>query len=273
MSRQNSHTRYEELAAGHALHALEPEDEQAFVAHLAGCARCERDLAEHEATLAHLAYAPDAAEPPPSLLVGIRAGVLASGREATFPDGPGPVAQQPASDAAPVQLADARRERDARKLRRAGLWMGLAAAFALVVSLGAWNVLLQQDRDEQDEWGDRMRLAVEQLRDDATDTVPLHGDDGDVVAVALVSGQEMSLVIDGLPVNDAGTTYVLWGESRYGDKRAVGAFDVTDGELDVLGGMKIQAGISDVTRFMVTHEKGDSAPPIPTLPVLAVGEV
>jgi hypothetical protein len=103
--------------------------------------------------------------------------------------------------------------------------------------------------------------------------VPLAGGSGDVVAVALVRGEEMSLVVDGLPVNEAGTTYVLWGESRYGDKRAVGAFDVTSGQLDVLDGLRVQASVSDVTRFLVTREQGDAAPPIPTLPVLAAGDV
>lgn len=263
MNRPDPHSRYEELAAGHALHALEPEDEQAFLAHLPGCARCEADLADHTATLAHLAYAPAPADPPPSLLDGIRTGVLASGREATFPE--------PASPAEAVD--ELSRARDRRRVKRATTWMGIAAAFALVVSLGVWNTSLRQDRDEQDAWGERMRQAVSQLRDNDTDTVPLLGDDGQVVAVALVRGDEMSLVVDGLPVNDAGTTYVLWGESEYGDKRAVGAFDVTKTELDVLAGMRVQNGVSDVRRFMVTREQGDAAPPIPTLPVLAVGEV
>lgn len=263
MNRPDQHSRFEELAAGHALHALEPEDEQAFLAHLPGCARCEADLAQHTATLAHLAYAPAPADPPPSLLDGIRAGVLASGREATFPE-----------QSAPAEAADElSRARDRRRMRRATTWMGIAAAFALVVSLGVWNTSLRQDRDEQDAWGERMRQAVSQLRDNETDTVPLLGDDGQVVAVALVRGDEMSLVVDGLPVNEAGTTYVLWGESEYGDKRAVGAFDVTTTELDVLAGMRVQNGVSDVRRFMVTREQGDAAPPIPTLPVLAVGEV
>ncbi len=263
MTRPDPHARFEELAAGHALHALEPEDEQAFLAHLPGCARCEADLAEHTATLAHLAYAPAPADPPPSLLDGIRAGVLASGREVSFPE-----------QAAPVEAVDElSRARDRRRMRRATTWMGIAAAAALVISLGVWNTSLRQDRDEQDAWGERMRQAVSQLRDNDTDTVPLLGDDGQVVAVALVRGDEMSLVVDGLPVNDAGTTYVLWGESEYGDKRAVGAFDVTKTELDVLAGMRVQNGVSDVRRFMVTREQGDAAPPIPTLPVLAVGEV
>lgn len=262
MTRHDAHARYEELAAGYALHALEPEDEQAFVAHLSGCARCERDLAEHEATLAHLAYAPEAAEPPLSLLDGIRSGVLSSGREASFPQAP-----------APVVLDDVRRRRDSRRLGGAAMWAGMAAVFALVVSLAVWNTSLRQDRDQQAEWGDRLANAVRQLRDEATVTVPLSGEDGQVVAVALVRGEQMSLVIDGLPVNEEGTTYVLWGESRFGDKRAVGAFDVSSGELDVLEGMRVQASISDVTRFMVTHEQGDAAPPIPTLPVLASGDV
>lgn len=265
MNRPNAHARYEELAAGHALHALEPEDEQAFAAHLAGCARCERDLAEHEALLAELAYAPDAAEPPPSLLQDIRAGVLASGRAASFPE-------QAAQTAVP-SLAEARQRRDANRLRRAGVWMGIAAAAALVLGLGGWVTVLQQDRDAQAQLTGRLAAVVAQLRDEATETVPLQDQSGEVIAVALVRGDEMSLVVDGLPVNDAATTYVLWGESKFGDKRAVSAFDVTSQSLDVLDGLRLQAGVSDVTRFMVTREQGDVAPPIPTLPVLASGTV
>jgi anti-sigma-K factor RskA len=262
VTRQDAHARFEELAAGFALHALEPEDEQVFRTHVAGCARCERDVAEHQTTLAHLAYAPQADEPPPALLAGIRAGVLASGREVSFPE-----------PAAPVRLDEVRRAREARRLSRAGMWTGVAAAFALVVSLAVWNTSLLQDREEQAELNARIAAAVGQLRDESTDTVPLAGQDGKVVAVALVRGEEMSLVVDGLPVNDPGTTYVLWGESRYGDKRAVGAFDVTSPNLDVLARMRVQASVADVTRFMVTHEQGDVAPPIPTLPVLASGDV
>ncbi len=266
MTRPDAHARYEELAAGHALHALEPEDEQEFVAHLAGCARCERALAEHASTLAHLAYAPDAAEPPAALLDGLRAGVLASGRGASFPS---PAAAQEE----PVQLDEVRRRRDDSRLRRAGTWVGVAAAAALVVSLGVWNTSLRSERDQQAAWSDRLASAVGQLRDPSTDTVPLEGEAGEVVAVALVRGTDMSLVVDGLPVNEAGTTYVLWGESRYGDRRPVGSFDVTASGLDVLEGMQVQASVSDVTRFMVTREKGDAAPPMPTLPVLASGDV
>ena len=265
--RPDAHERYAELAAGHALHSLEPEDEQAFLAHVTGCARCEREVDAHRTTLAHLAYAPLDVEPPASLLEGIRAGVLASDRGATFPDlEPVVVEEHAAAD-------DLSRRRDAKRLRRAGTWVGVAAAAALVASLGAWNASLQQDRAEMQEWSSRLASAVGQLRDSATDTVPLAGTGGEVVAVAVMRGDEMSLVVDGLPVNDEATTYVVWGESRYGDKRAVGAFDVTADGVDVLDGMRLPDGVTDVTALLVTREQGDGAPAIPTLPVLASGEV
>ncbi len=118
-----------------------------------------------------------------------------------------------------------------------------------------------------------MAVAVRELRDADTDTVPLRGDDGAVVAVALVRGSELSLVVDGLPVNDDATTYVLWGQSRYGDVRPVGAFDVAREGVDVQQDMQVQAGIADVTRFMVTREQWEQAPPIPQQAVLASGDV
>lgn len=291
MTRPDPHERYEELAAGHALSALEPEDEQVFLGHLAGCARCERELAVHSATLAHLAYAPDAAEPPDSLLAAIRDGVLASGRGATFPRVTGSHVTGPdlgadPSPAGTASLDGARRRRDAARLRRTSTWTGIAAAAALVLGLGVWNTSLQRDRDQQDAWGDRMAAAVRELREADADTVPLEGADGSAVAVALVRGSELSLVVDGLPVNDEGTMYVLWGQSRSGDVRPVGAFDVARGGLDVLRDMRIPVSAGKVTRFMVTREQSELAPrfmatgqqrgqtrPIPTQPVLASGDV
>jgi anti-sigma-K factor RskA len=279
MSGRDQHERFEELAAGHALGALEPEDEQVFLTHVRGCARCERAVVAHRESLAHLAYAAPDVEPPASLLEGIRAGVRASGRGASFPSDPASPADTAwlvtAAEPAPAPVDELRRRRDAARLRRAGTWLGVAAAAALVIGLGAWNAALRSDRDAQDAWGDRMTAAVGELQDAATDTVPLAATEsgGDVVAVALVRGSELSLVVDGLPVNEDGTSYVLWGQSRYGDVRPVGAFDVTQEGVDVHTGMRMQAGVSDVTRFMVSHEHGDEAPPLPQGQVLASGDL
>ena len=51
MNAERSHERFEELAVGHALAALEPEDEQTFLLHLRGCAACERAVAANSETL------------------------------------------------------------------------------------------------------------------------------------------------------------------------------------------------------------------------------
>ena len=96
------HDRFEELAVGHALAALEPDDEQAFLAHLRGCAACERNVAAHTETLSHLAYAAGPVELPDSLLSGIRAGVRASGR---------PMASPAAALERPATLDEARARR------------------------------------------------------------------------------------------------------------------------------------------------------------------
>jgi anti-sigma-K factor RskA len=50
----SGHETYDELAAGHALNALEPAEELAFTEHLAGCARCQESLAEHSLVAAEL---------------------------------------------------------------------------------------------------------------------------------------------------------------------------------------------------------------------------
>ena len=275
MTRPESHARYEELAAGMALHALEPEDEQDFLAHLSGCALCERALGEHEAVLTELAYAPDSVEPPPSLLEGIRAGVRASGRPVSFPgDQPRTASpsQAPMTEAVqePASL-DAARHRRERRTGRAASWLGAAAAAALVVSLGVWGTELREQRDDQARLSAQLASTLERLGDPSTETVRLQSDSGAVVAVALVSEDRAELVLDGLPVNDQDAEYVLWGEAPDGSVRAVAAFEVTGTDLAVQRGIELDRGTQ---RLLVTQEEqSDSLPAVPTLPVLAVGQV
>ena len=263
MKRTDEHDQYAELAVGYALYALEPEEEQLFLTHLAACAACERAVAEHAETLTHLAYAAEPADPPPALLEGIREGVRASGREASF--------------AAPVSLDAAREDRARRRqgpgLRRAATWVGAAAAFALVASLGVWNTQLQRDRDEQLIATGGLAAAVEALRGEGARTVPLKGEDGRPVAVAIVHEDTMELVLQGLAPNDAAaTSYVLWAKDRVGSVHAVGTFDVASQGLDVVEGMALPAAGGDLTRFMVTQEDGNVAPRVSTRAVLAAGD-
>lgn len=258
--RTEDHDAFLELAAGHALHALEPEDEQAFLAHVSACAVCERALAEHRETLSHLAYAAADEEPPPAVLEGIRTGVRESGRGSTFGD-------EVLVGAASLDRARARRG-DSPRMRRVATWLGAAAALALVASLAVWNSALQ--RDQQDVEG-TFEALIARVVDEDTEQVPLTSPEDDrVVAVALVDDGEMSLVVDGLEPNDVdSTSYVLWGKNSLGGVRAVGTFDVSSSDPQLLEGMTLE---EEMTAFMVTHEKGNTAPPVSTQPVLAVGE-
>ena len=67
-----NHSDYEELAAGFALCALEPDEEQAFQRHLEGCPACKESMREFEEVTASLAFATPAVEPPASLRAAVR---------------------------------------------------------------------------------------------------------------------------------------------------------------------------------------------------------
>ncbi len=261
MTRSDTHERYEELAAGFALAALEPAEETAFLDHQASCGPCSRAVAQHHETLAHLAYA-EAAEPPASVLEAIRAGVAASGRDAVFPD-----------QTAPTSLAAARERRQGFVLRGAALWTSVAAAAVLVVSLGIWNTTLRDGRTQQSAWQSRVSRVVAELGLTSARQVQLKSADAKPVVLAVVSGRNVSLVVDGLAPNDfTKTTYVLWQKSRYGDLRAVGSFDVHSAHLDVAQ-LVLPQDSTDLATLMITREQGRRAPALPTAPVLAAGNV
>ncbi len=55
------------LAAGYALHALSPEEEREFEAHLSGCPRCQEELASFSEAASALAFAAQPEQPPAAL--------------------------------------------------------------------------------------------------------------------------------------------------------------------------------------------------------------
>lgn len=315
MIARDLHEPFEELVVGFALSALEPEDEQEFLRHLAGCARCERALAQHADTLAHLAYAVEPATPPPSLLEGIRRGMAEPPRVAgpaprneperpaepdradtapvpspaplaPAPVTPAPVAPIADTDAADADAADApvpalamgddlSRARARRQSRRGAAWLSAAAALALVVGLGGWNVALHRQDDRRSSQAGRLTQAVQSLEKGPARTVPLRTREGngDVSVIAVVQPDwSMSLLVDGLPANDrAKDTYVLWGVDGI-TPRALATFDVSGRTLDVLTNVSIPADVRHVPdSFAVTRETGRVAPPSPQHPILAQG--
>lgn len=55
------------LTAGYALHALSPDEEREFEAHLAGCHQCQEELASFSEAASALAFAVPAEQPPSAL--------------------------------------------------------------------------------------------------------------------------------------------------------------------------------------------------------------
>jgi anti-sigma-K factor RskA len=264
------HAPFDELAAGFALGALEPEEEQALLRHLPSCARCERSVAEHAETLAHLAYAAEPAALPASLWEGIRAGVEASGREVRFPSSQ----PEPAADPGPtvVDLDGVRRRRAARRalLSRAAAVVSVAAGAALVVVLIAQNAAMREERDQQLAWSAGVERVLSSYGSDVR-MLPLTAQGSDrASAVAVVEGDRLHLVVDALEANDRErTTYVLWAKTVAGDVRAVGAFDVIgDHDVEVVDDLRL-ADPALLKALVVTHEKGRKAPASSTQPAVA----
>ncbi len=274
MTAPDRHAHYDELAVGHALGALEPEDEQVFLDHSMPCARCERVIAAHHDTMAQLAYAAPPVALPPALWEGIRAGVEASDRASTFPG----AAPEVGAEVAPDDLSAVRRRRDARGqlTRRFVAATSVAAGFALVLTLVVQNVSLREQQQQEVAYSAAIARVISTYGSDVKH-VPLLAPgagqaDGVAVAVAVIDGSRVHLVVDSLAANDrSDSTYVLWERTVAGDVQAVGTFDVTGThDVEVVADLQLP-NAEQLQGLAVTKEAGRIAPPTSFQPALASG--
>jgi hypothetical protein len=145
-------------------------------------------------------------------------------------------------------------------------WLSVAAAVALVLSLGVWNASLRHDQSELEQRTERLTAAVRTL--ETGTRVPLEDGSGRPVAIAVMhDARTMSLVVDGLKPNDrSDSVYVLWQTGATGT-RAVAAFDVRGDSVDVVRGLTLTS-LQGWTTLAVTHEPGRTAPKVPgSMPV------
>jgi len=131
----------------YVLHALDPSELDEFEAHLAVCPTCSREVVEFcetAAELSQLATAP----PPPGLKASVMTAI--SGVRVLPPEPTGMEEQAGAPAAEPVtgapedELALRRQQRRTRLL-----WLAVAAATVLALSLGGWVVSLVQQQQAQ----------------------------------------------------------------------------------------------------------------------------
>jgi hypothetical protein len=256
-ARDTSHELFEQLAVGHALNALEPEDEQAFLHHVLGCAACERAVAEHLETLTHLAFgvsSPDA--PPASILEGIRAGVAESGRAGAFP--------------APVSLDAARTRRQDRTVRWTTAVLGAAASIVLLAALVFVNQGLKSREHDATLSAANLNSVVDSLLVNGSRKVELAGANGSK-GVVVVNGTTASLVIAGVPANDSKSVYVLWEKYGVGKIRHVKTFDVTSGRPTLIKNVDLGSDVTALSQFVVTREAGRTAPAVSQQPAVVAG--
>ena len=258
------HGRFDELAAGYAVHALDPGDALLFAQHARDCARCQRSLADYAQVTASLAeLAPDA-QPSPQLAERIMAaasGDAASGDQrviglsnAVLP--PGRPQHQPSPRVVPLR-------------RRPRLVRVAAAAAAATVIIGGGI------------WGGLAATGGGSATVPLADCVREHRC-AEVVLTAAATHRTAAKVIlrDGvvymepaaMAANPGDEIYVLWQLTGAHTPLAVGSFDIKPGAHGPVRIGALAAPYRDTWAFAVSLEQGRTIPPKPSRPI-ALGQV
>ena len=249
------HAAWDELAAGYALNALEPEDEHAFLDHLRGCERCKVTLAELEQVTGQLAHAAEPAVPPPDLGRRILDAAAAE-RPARFGTEP-PV--DLFGEPRPARRTAARRWQPTFRVAS----LATAAAVVAVLGLGGWNLVLRGDSRVQQAALERRDKALACLASPDGRTFVMTSDTGQRATSCLTGGRAY-LVVDRLDRNDrASSVYVLWWMDRDKALRPVEKFDV-DATGTAVYELPIDASPADVAAMAISLEPGRETPAQPT---------
>ncbi|SNS48696.1 Anti-sigma-K factor rskA [Geodermatophilus pulveris] len=287
--RRGAHEVFDELAVGWALHALEPEDEELFAAHLPTCTRCRQTVAETVDVMGALADDLPPVAPPERLRERLRAAVEQTEQSPTGradagrggPPVPPAAADRPPAERRPeAGWSGAHRATsppgaaDPRSSWRRVLPSALVAAgVAAVLALGTWNVVLSSAREEAQAVAAEQAQLVDALLTPGEATIVPLSADGVTVATVVTREDRVQLVTNGLAPNDTEQqTYVAWGTTPSGAPTSLGTFDVTSQQpaLETVGSGS--AGLDAYTGYAVSLEPGREAPPEPTV-VVAQGEV
>src|SRR3954466_622098 len=242
------HTRWDELAAGHALHALEPEEEAEFNAHAAGCADCRAALDDHALVAAQLASLADenAGAPPP--WSRIRPSLTASPAAPPGED----------SDASVTELARRPSPRRSRVL-------AIAAAVGALPAIGVtgWQLAGRDDNPS-------VPSAVTSCRTLPDCHVVALLADGKVEAGDVVVRDGSARVVPtAMPPLDASHVYVLWQLPRGGRPTPVTVLsDVRNRQATPAKSLALP--YDDTAAFAMSVERADRVPTQPTK-VVALG--
>ncbi|HUR52405.1 MAG TPA: anti-sigma factor [Mycobacteriales bacterium] len=242
MSESQGHEHWEELAAGHALDALEPEETEAFTAHLQGCERCHRVLADHAFVAAQLGSLVEEQDDDVPSWESIRPLAL-----------PVRSAAPAAADDVVVSLAAVRQRRQPRLL---------AAAASLLLLAGAGGVALLTTRDNAP--NAQQQVLASCSAGSGCHVVHLQGK-----ADLVVAGGTAKLLATSLPAAPSGHVYVLWQLPRDGRPTMVGKLQTT-GSGSVGEAHPLVLPYDSTAAFGISLEPAATTPTAPT-DVVAVG--
>jgi hypothetical protein len=217
-----THDEVADLLGAYALDAVDADERAAIEAHLATCARCRAEVAEHREVAALLAN--EGGDAPDGLWSRIADSLDAPPPELRLQ----PVPPRPdLAPTPPVVLAE-RRTRVPRWATAA-----LAAAAAVLVLLGV-TVVRQGDRIDQLEaaaTADPLEVAFQAALDDPSSTaVELTSPDGAVELRGTVTSDGRGFLrASNLPALGEDQTYQLWGATPAGELVSLGVLGADPG--------------------------------------------
>ncbi len=248
----------EELAAGWALRALEPDDEHTLRAHLPDCPVCQETVRSTEQVTALLGGSVPQEDPPARLRQKVLGAAARTPQEA----------YEPLPFRIGSSLSESRLVEIVEHPRPRGRIPRLAAAAVVLVLAVAVGVLGWQVSSLSGQQQAQSQL-LSVLGNPAMHRTVLRSGDGQEAAVLLSSPASAAVVPTGLrPNNAADQIYVVWGLST-GTPIALSSFDVDNSAAELI---KWDNAAAQHQKFALSLEPGRSLPAKPT-DVIANGEV
>lgn len=260
------HVRFDELAAGYALYALDPDEVLVFLRHARQCGRCQRSLADYADVTAAIADLAPAAEPSPQLaarIMATAAGGLAPGEQPASPaqapalpgERPGHPGGRPAGRVLPLHG------------RRSRLAIAAAVAAAAVIAGGAtWGGLAATGAGSPPTLADCVR--AHQCAEVVLTAAATHR----TAAKVIVRDGVVYMEPAAMGANPGDEIYVLWQLTGAHTPLAVGSFDVRPGAHAPVRIGGLAAPYRKTWAFAVSLEHGRTIPATPSRPV-ALGQV
>lgn len=245
---------FAELSAGHALHALSPDDESRFSEALAAHPEWQRHVDADEATAASLADAVAEASPPPALRAALLSQIAGDSRNDD------PVTDAAAPVAAPAAVRT--RPRAERGGRRS--WFALAASIVLIVAIGVSGLIVAQQLGRPPA---QATLAQIQEQPDAQAATADVTGGGTATAHWSETLGKVVLVTDGLAPLPSGRAFELWFV-RDGTAEPAGVFTADAG--DATAALKGQMHPGDTIAVTVEQAGGSPTGTPTTDPIVAI---